>query len=204
LDKAEKKPSEVSYLEQGKALKRLRNQVGLSQSELAKAANVALSTLVKLERGERVPGHDIKQRLATALQAASASASASAAIATISTAAPITDTAIGNTEGDVAQQLLAIDWPTPYSVQSYNYRKPNSAPQGSSGARLKELRLAKGLSQAQVALQLGLPEHKFARLERGNAKIPDPKMLKALSAVLGEEVYTIFPSSSAGSAGSAF
>jgi transcriptional regulator with XRE-family HTH domain len=174
--------SSVLYVEQGLALKKLRNQVGLSQSELAKAANIALSTLVKLERGERIPGHELKESLARALGTASSSSSAATA-------------ADGGTGTEIARQLLAIDWPAPYAIQSYNYREPNSAPQGSPGAKLKQLRLAKGLSQAQVALQLGLPEHKFARLERGNVKTPDPKMLKALSAILGDEVYTIFPSS---------
>ncbi|CAF1430404.1 unnamed protein product [Didymodactylos carnosus] len=120
-----------------------------------------MSTLVKLESGERVPGTEVKERLAAVLEAAGAGASA---------------------------EVMAIDWPTPYAAQSYNHRQPVNAAPGSPGDRLKELRLAQGVKQAEIALRLGMTEQKYGRLERGYSKQISRTVLEKLTTILGEGV----------------
>ena len=87
-----------------------------------------------------------------------------------------------------------IDWPEEgYPLELHNQRQPLRAPEGSPGDKLKELRLSQGLSQAGIALQLGITEQKYGRLERGYSKQPDATILQKLAQVLGPTVLEIFP-----------
>ena len=59
--------SGVMGAEFGRRLKLIRARVGLTQEGLARAADVSLSTVAKLERGEVDPSWNSVQRLAKAL-----------------------------------------------------------------------------------------------------------------------------------------
>ncbi|HEX2912274.1 MAG TPA: helix-turn-helix transcriptional regulator [Chloroflexia bacterium] len=161
------------HIAQGNALRNLRIKQGLSQSELANAARVSLATIVKLERGERVPGEKVKEALAEALEKAGGEAGTGA-----------------EAGAEAAAALRAIDWPPPYAAQSYNYRQPINVEAGGPADQLKQLRLATGLTQSQVAMKLGITEQKYARFERGYSR-PSESFLKDLARVLGEDVKKI-------------
>lgn len=89
--------------------------------------------------------------------------------------------------------VLEIDWPPAFKKESYNKRIPAHAPEGSPGDRLKALRLARGLSQSEVAYKLHLRENAYSRIEQGYTTSPAPEILENLADVLGPEVLEIFP-----------
>ncbi|MDF2881999.1 MAG: anaerobic benzoate catabolism transcriptional regulator [Clostridiaceae bacterium] len=54
--------------ELGKKIRSLRNQLGLTQEQLANKAGIATITLWNYENGKRVPSFDILEKLAVALE----------------------------------------------------------------------------------------------------------------------------------------
>ena len=146
----------------GQRFKELRTSRELSQGKLAQAAGLSPSTIVKLEHDERVPSASVKKALALALK-------------------------IDNEELD-----RLIGWPDPYQINSYNHRQPLHSPAGSSGDRLKALRLTRHLTQSQLARRLDLTDQAYGRLERGYTKQIEPALLEALAQILGNEVRDIY------------
>ncbi len=178
------------YAEQGNRLKQLRLSRGMSQSELSRLAQISMSTLVKLERGERVPGTEVKERLAAALVLAPGGAGGQGEARTDVEGETVASTK-AETKAEKEEGLAAIDWPAPYAAESYNHRQPFNAAPGSPGDRLKQLRLAQGVTQAEIAWRLGMTEQKYGRIERGYSKQVSRTVLEKLTIILGEGVMEL-------------
>ena len=146
----------------GQRFKNLRTIKELSQGKLAQAAGLSPSTIVKLEHNERLPTATVKKALALALKI------------------------------DTEELDRLIGWPDPYLVHNYNHRQPLHSPAGSSGDRLKALRLARHLTQSQLARRLELTDQAYGRLERGYTKQIEPALLEALAQILGSEIIDIY------------
>ena len=80
-------------------------------------------------------------------------------------------------------------------VNTYNPQmprgRPTKSPRSDFGERIKELRLAAGLSQQEVADQLGIGQPSYADWERRNVATT-PEQLKRLSEILGVNVEELF------------
>ena len=69
--------------------------------------------------------------------------------------------------------------------------RPTKSPRTDFGARVKELRLAAGLSQQEVADELGIAQSSYADWERRNVATT-PEQLKRLAGILGVDVGDLF------------
>src|SRR5690349_12341559 len=63
------------------------------------------------------------------------------------------------------------------------------------GARIRELRYRRGLTQAQLAYKAGVGEKTLKRLEGGHTDTPRPETLAALAGALGVAPETLFEAS---------
>lgn len=70
-------------------------------------------------------------------------------------------------------------------ITNYNKRQPNRSPKDSFGAKLRLLRLEKGLKQYEFAALMHLPEQHYAMVERGRVK-PSEIFLNRLATILVE------------------
>lgn len=90
-------------------------------------------------------------------------------------------------------EFNSIEWPeNNYPLTLHNQRQPQRAPEGSAGDRLKAIRLTSGQSQAEIALQIGITEQKYARIERGYTKQPDKAIVEKLVEIFGPDVANLF------------
>lgn len=69
--------------------------------------------------------------------------------------------------------------------------RPTKSPRSDFGSRVKELRLAAGLSQQEVADQLGIGQPSYADWERRNIAI-SADQLRRLADILGVNVEDLF------------
>lgn len=70
--------------------------------------------------------------------------------------------------------------------------RPTKSNRSDFAKRLRDLRLAAGLSQTQVAEQLGISQPSYADWERRNVALR-PEQLEALSKTLGVTIADLFP-----------
>ena len=59
------------------------------------------------------------------------------------------------------------------------------------GARIRELRYRRGLTQAQLAYKAGVGEKTLKRVESGHTEVPRPATLAALAGALGVAVAAL-------------
>jgi transcriptional regulator with XRE-family HTH domain len=83
-------------------------------------------------------------------------------------------------------------------VNAYNPSMPRGRPSKSDrsdfGSRLKELRLSAGLSQQEVADQLGIGQPSYADWERRNVATT-PEQLRRLADIFGVDIGDLFKQS---------
>lgn len=88
------------------------------------------------------------------------------------------------------QAVLVTDQDRPYDLPMQTGR-PAKQPPCPFGKRLREAREARGLSQAQVAEQLGITQKAYSVWERRNVALR-PEQIEQLARILGVSVEELF------------
>src|SRR3972149_10451633 len=155
--------------ELGTNLKKLREQAGLNQRELAERVGVDYSYLSKIENGVMSPpSQELIIKLAEVLQADKDELL----------------TLAGKVPADIAQMLKNLEVIQSLRKGDVSRKSESGNKKDSFGKRLKELRETAGLSQGELADKVGVSFTYLSKIENGVKPPPSEKGILKLAEAL--------------------